>query len=97
MIFEHAILSIQHGREEAFEAAFANAPAIFARAKGCHDVQLRRCIEEPSLYELLIGWDDVEAHTVVFRETGLWAEWRALVGEYFATPPSVGHYRVVAP
>lgn len=95
MIFEHAILSIQPGREDEFESAFAKAPELFARVEGCHGIELRRCIEEPSTYQIILGWDDLEAHTVRFRESPHFTEWRGLVGEYFASPPAVQHYRIV--
>jgi heme-degrading monooxygenase HmoA len=95
MIYEHAILSIQSGREDEFESAFAAAPAIFARADGCHGAELRRSIEQPSQYELIVGWDDVETHTERFRGSPLFSEWRGLVGEFFATPPTLLHYRTV--
>ena len=96
MIVEHATLPIQPGREAEFETAFAGARALFARVDGCHDVELRRCIEDPSRYVLLVGWDDVEAHTVGFRGSPQFPEWRALVGDFFAEPPTVEHYRTVA-
>jgi heme-degrading monooxygenase HmoA len=95
VIFEHAIVSIDPGRAEEFESAFAQAPALFARAAGCHGAELRRCIEDPSQYELLVGWDDVEAHTEGFRGSPLFTEWRNLVGGFFTSPPTVKHYRVV--
>lgn len=95
MIFEHAILLVEPGREDEFESAFAGAPAILGRAEGCHGAELRRCIEEPGQYELIVGWDDVEAHTERFRGSPLFSEWRGLVGEFFAAPPVVKHYSVV--
>lgn len=95
MIFEHAILEIEPGREAEFEAAFERAPAIFAQVDGCHGAELRRCIERPNRYELLVGWDDVAAHTEGFRQSELFTQWRALVGEYFAAPPAVEHYEAI--
>lgn len=95
VISEHAILSIQPGREDEFEAAIAKAPALFAQVDGCHGIELRRCIENPSTYQIILGWDDVEAHTERFRGSPQFSEWRSLVGEFFASPPTVQHYRVV--
>ncbi len=95
MIYEHAVLAIQPGRERGFEAAFARAPAIFARVPGFHGIELRRCIEERSSYLVLVVWDDVDAH-MGFRESPLFAEWRAIVGDFFAEPPAVHHYETVA-
>lgn len=91
MIYEYATLSIASGQEEAFEAAFQRAPAIFERGDAI-SIELRRCIETPSRYLLLVGWKTLEDHTVRFRESPLFAEWRGLVSEFFSAPPSVEHY-----
>ncbi len=96
MILEHALISIEPGREAEFETAFlGGAPEIFAQAEGCHGVELRRCIERPSHFLLLVKWDSVEAHMVGFRESPLFEQWRAIVSGFFASPPSVEHYSAV--
>lgn len=92
MIDEHAVLTITEGREEEFERAFADAPAIFAQAAGCHGVELRRSIEDRRRYLVVVHWESVEAHTVGFREGPLFATWRALVGPFFAQAPVVEHF-----
>lgn len=96
MIFEHAILMVEPGREQEFEAAFAAAPDVFAQAEGCHGAELRRCVETPSRYVLIVGWDTVEAHTEGFRGSPLFTAWREIVGGFFASPPEVEHYSVVS-
>ena len=50
----------------------------------------------PGRYVLLVDWDSVEAHTVGFRESAAFAEWRALIGPFFAKPPCVEHFHVAA-
>ena len=49
-------------------------------------------IESPSRFVLLVEWDDVEAHNENFRATDRFAQWRALIGPYFANPPLVEHF-----
>ncbi len=95
MIIEHARLSITPGQEDAFEAAFAQAPAIFAQAEGSAGIELRRSVEDPHVYLLLANWATLEDHTVGFRESPLFAEWRALVGPFFAAPPDIEHFAVL--
>ncbi len=95
MIFEHALIVVTPGQDAAFETAFQGAPAIFAKAAGCHGVELRRCIEEHH-YLLIVRWETLEDHTVGFRESPLFAEWRGLVSDHFAEPPRVLHYETVA-
>jgi heme-degrading monooxygenase HmoA len=92
MVIEHAELAITAGREAEFEAAFARGHRIITRAPGCHWARIVRQVEDPSAYLLLVGWESLEAHTVDFRGSELFQEWRAAVGEFFASPPAVTHY-----
>jgi len=91
MITEIAQIDIKPGTEAEFEAGVKNAVPLFKRAKGCHGMELRRSIEKPGRYRLFVKWDSVEDHTVAFRGSPDFAEWRKLVGHCFATPPEVEH------
>jgi hypothetical protein len=44
----------------------------------------------------MIYWDTLEDHTVGFRGGPLFAQWRAIVGPFFAAPPEVEHFELVA-
>jgi heme-degrading monooxygenase HmoA len=90
MIQEIARLDIKPGEEVAFEAGAAQAAPLFERGAGCRALRLHRSHEVPGRYWLLIQWDTVEAH-LAFRETGEFAEWRRLVGAFFADLPVVEH------
>ena len=96
MITEIAQIDIKPGSEKDFEAAIAKAQAIFKRCKGWKGFELHRSIEKPSCYRLLIKWETLENHTVDFRESANFTEWRALVGPHFASPPEVEHTNTVA-
>lgn len=98
MIIEVATIKVKSGAESAFEEAVARATDVFRRAEGCLGMVLTRCVEDPSHYDVVIRWKRLEDHTVGFRGSPLFAEWRALVGPHFAEPPSVKHYaNVFAP
>jgi hypothetical protein len=45
---------------------------------------------------LMIFWDTLEDHTVHFRQSPAFAEWRAIVGPFFASPPVVEHFNLLA-
>ena len=62
--------------EAEFEAAVKKAAPIFQRAKGCHGMELRRSIEKPSRYRLFVNWETLEDHTVGFRNSPEFQEWR---------------------
>lgn len=92
MFTEIVRIRILPGTEDAFEAAVAKAVDVFRRAEGCHGLGLSHCIEEPGLYAVAIRWRRVEDHTIGFRESTLFQEWRAFVSPYFAEPPNATHW-----
>ena len=91
MFWEIAQIDVKPGQEAAFEAAAAQAVPLFRRAKGCHGMRLHRSVENPARYFLVVHWETVEGHTVHFRGSPDFQEWRRLVGSHFAGTPSVEH------
>lgn len=93
MILEHADLRIQPGSQAAFEEAIARGLAtVVARSPGYRGARVRRGIENPERYLLTIEWATLEDHTVGFRQSELFTQWRAIVGPFFAAPPVVEHF-----
>jgi heme-degrading monooxygenase HmoA len=95
MIVEHAEFSIAESDAEKFESAYAQARELLARTEGFLWARMHRGVERPGSYLLLVGWESLEAHTVNFRESERFPQWRALIGPYFAETPVVEHYREV--
>lgn len=96
MILEIADIRIQPGRQADFEAAIQRGlETVAARAEGMRGYKVNKGIESPERYVLQIFWDTLEAHTVGFRQGPLFAEWRAIVGPFFAQPPVVEHFTLV--
>lgn len=96
MVLEVADIRIPPGRQADFEEAIARGLATVAsRAKGHRRHWVEHCIESPERYLLFIEWDSLEDHTVGFRQGPLFAEWRAIVGPFFAQPPLVEHFERV--
>jgi len=91
MILEIAQIAVKPGMEAEFEAGVAEAKPLFARAKGCTGMSLRRSIEIPGRYRLLVEWETLENHTVDFRSSDDFQSWRGLVSHCFASPPEVEH------
>jgi heme-degrading monooxygenase HmoA len=92
MILETAVLSVSEGEGVAFEAAMLKAAPVIAGSPGYLSHELQRCVETSGRYLLLVRWETLEAHTVGFRQSAAFGEWRAIVGPFFATPPVVEHY-----
>lgn len=95
MVTEIALIDVKPGMEQEFEAGVGKAAPVFQRAKGCHGMALERSIEKPSRYRLFVQWDTVEDHTVGFRGSADFQEWRKYVGHCFERPPEVEHTRPV--
>lgn len=97
MILEIADIRIAPGRQAEFEAALQRGIAeVVTRARGFRGFKVNKGIESPERYVLMIFWDTLEDHTVHFRGGPLFAEWRAIVGPFFAAPPQVEHFALVA-
>jgi len=92
MIYEIAELTIHPDAHDAFQAAVTKAVPIFQAASGCLSMRLDRAIEMPDTYHLVIGWQTLENHTVDFRGSAGFQDWRALVGSHFAQAPKVTHF-----
>ena len=95
MILEIAQIEVKPGTEAEFEANVKKATPLFQRAKGCQGMTLQRSHEHPSRYRLFVRWDTLENHTVDFRGSDDFQEWRKLVGQFFASPPEVEHVQEV--
>jgi heme-degrading monooxygenase HmoA len=92
MIVESGLIHIKPGEEEQFAAGFQKSRLAIEAAKGFRKIELRRSIENPSHFLLLVWWDSVEDHMQGFRTSPGFAQWRAHIGPHFAAPPQVFHY-----
>ena len=95
MILEVAILQVIPGKETEFEKSFAKASAIISSMKGYIGHELQKCMEETNKYVLLVKWETLDAHTVGFRESAEYQEWKALLHHYYDPFPTVEHYETV--
>ena len=96
VITEHALLPVVPGQEEAFETAFAQAQPIIASMPGFLSLSLSRSIESPGTYLLLVEWGTLEDHTVGFRGSPEYQQWRALLHRFYEPFPVVEHYNLVS-
>ena len=96
MIVEIADILIKQDRQREFEQAVMTAlMTIFPKSKGFRGHAFYRCIESPGRYSLQLNWDTLDNHTVDFRGSPLFIQWRAMVGDCFAQPPHVEHFESV--
>lgn len=95
MVLEIAQIEVKPGTESQFEETVKRARPLFLNSAGCLGVQLNRSVEHPQVYRLFIQWETLEHHTVDFRQSEAYPEWRNMVGSFFAVPPVVEHQQAV--
>jgi heme-degrading monooxygenase HmoA len=97
MILEVADITIPKGRNAEFDDAIVRGiTTVISQAEGFRGWKVNRGIESTERYLLMIFWDTLEDHTVRFRGGPLFPQWRAIVGPFFAQPPVVEHFTLVA-
>lgn len=97
MILEVADIRIQPGRQAAFDEAIVRGlDTVISKSRGFRGYKVNKGIESPERYLLMIFWDTLENHTLDFRGSPAFAEWRAIVGPFFAQPPTVEHFTLLA-
>src|SRR5688572_33350058 len=95
MKLEVAILDVVPGQESEFQAAFEKATLMISSVSGYVSHQLQRCIEKQNRYILLVNWETLEAHTVGFRGSEEYQEWKKLLHHFYDPFPSVEHYALI--
>jgi heme-degrading monooxygenase HmoA len=95
MILEVAILNVRAGQRDRFEESFAKAQLIIASMPGYASHQLQRCLEVPDRYILLVNWRQLEDHTIGFRRSSEYQEWKRLLHHFYDPFPTVEHYEGV--
>jgi heme-degrading monooxygenase HmoA len=95
MILEAAILHIKPNQESDFESAFQQASKIISSMHGYLSHELHRCIEVEGKYLLLVRWENLEAHTVGFRNSPQYQEWKQLLHHFYDPFPTVEHFDIV--
>jgi heme-degrading monooxygenase HmoA len=97
MILELVDIRIHPGQQTEFDAAIQRGlDEVIAYAKGFRGYKVNKGIESPERYLLTIFWETLENHTVDFRQSEAFQQWRNIVGPHFAAPPSVEHFTLLA-
>jgi heme-degrading monooxygenase HmoA len=95
MILEVAILDVKPGSAAEFEANFILASPLIAAIPGYVSHELQRCLETANRYILLVRWQKLEDHTIGFRQSAAYQEWRVLLHHFYDPFPIVEHYEQV--
>lgn len=95
MILEVAILQVKKGETQNFEHDFTIASQFIQSIPGYVNHSLRKCLEEDNKYLLLVNWEKLENHTIGFRESEAYLEWKKLLHHYYDPFPIVEHYEMI--
>ena len=95
MILEAVMLNIKFGEEQDFERAFKEASSIISSMNGYLSHELHRCLEVKGKYLLLVRWQTLEDHTIGFRESPNYQEWKRLLHHFYDPFPTVEHFEPV--
>jgi len=91
-ILEVAILQVSNGRGGDFEVAFKVASKIISASPGYLSHELKRCLEVKDKYILLVRWRSLEDHTLGFRGSIAFQEWKKMLHHFYDPFPTVEHY-----
>lgn len=97
MILEVATLYVRAGEGDAFEKIFSQAQNIISSMPGYVSHQLHRCLESQDKYLLLVQWQRLEDHTIGFRQSQQYQDWKKLLHHFYVPFPTVEHYEPVSP
>lgn len=95
MLLEAVMLNVKNGLELDFETAFNKASNIISSMDGYLSHELHRCIEVEGKYLLLVRWESLEAHTIGFRTSPEYQEWKKLLHHFYEPFPIVEHFEEV--
>ncbi|WP_348799017.1 antibiotic biosynthesis monooxygenase family protein [Flavobacterium adhaerens] len=95
MILEVAILNVKNGEEKNFEKDFITAGQYISSTKGYLKHSLGKCLEQKNKYILLVEWENLEDHTVGFRQSEAYLKWKTLLHHYYDPFPTVEHYETI--
>lgn len=95
MILEAVVLYVRDGMEEQYEEAFRNASKIISSMKGYISHELQRCMEVKGKYLLLVQWETLEDHTIGFRQSNEYQDWKKQLHHFYDPFPTVEHFERV--
>lgn len=95
MILEAVFLQVKEGMEAKYEESFREASKIIASMNGYISHELQQCIEVKGKYLLLVQWETLEDHTVGFRQSNEYQEWKKQLHHFYDPFPTVEHFEKV--
>lgn len=95
LILEMGVLNVKAGQQSDFEQAFKEASSILSSMKGYLSHELHRCLETPGRYLLLVQWKTLEDHTIGFRGSAQYQDWKRRLHHFYEPFPLIEHFEQI--
>ncbi|OMQ13303.1 antibiotic biosynthesis monooxygenase [[Flexibacter] sp. ATCC 35103] len=95
MILEAVFLYVKPDFVTQFETDFIKASQYISSIHGYLGHRLEKCLEVENKYLLLVDWNTLEDHTVGFRNSEAYLEWKKMLHHYYEPFPVVEHFETV--
>lgn len=92
MVLEQAIFTVPNENISAFLVALDEACTLFPSVPGYVRHEVFMGIENPCACLLLVWWETLEAHTIGFRQSPVFAQWRARLKPHYTQSPVIAHF-----
>ena len=92
MIQEIATFDIKEESFDEFKGVLDAAKSVISQSKGFVSLNFQQCIENPTQFIAIINWETLEDHTIGFRSSELFVQWRAILSPFFNSTPVAVHY-----
>jgi len=92
VITEIALLNIRSGMKDEFILSFRQAGGIIKKMNGYLEHSLDQCLEDDHKFLLRVKWEKLEDHTIGFRQSVEYEEWKALLHHFYNPFPVVEHF-----
>ena len=95
MITEIAILNIKNQQSQEFEINLSKAEKFISKMSGYIHHELLKCVEQEDKYLLVVRWKTLEDHTIGFRKSEEYIEWKKLLHRFYDPFPTIEYYTEV--
>ena len=91
MILEVAVLNVRSGEGGDFERLHSRRRRrSFRPCPATSRINCRRCLESQDKYLLLVQWQKLEDHTIGFRQSPQYQDWKRLLHHFYGAVPDGG-------
>lgn len=96
-VVEVVVFELRNTPASRFGEVVEEAASLLIGAHGYQGHRAGPCLESDTEFVLMIWWASLEDHTVRFRQSAAYAEWRRLIDPHVQRSPWVRHFLALRP